>query len=243
MLFALFCFQHAFGLFSYASMFVHVLVAFSSCFMPCLDPSFLCVDVWVYMLTRLILCLWLCLAQIYMFVCMFYAPMPMSMLVTCLYAWVCVLPCLYVYIYMLRCISTCLHTHFHAYMCRLVCLHAQIDVLYMIYAIIYVLVCFTPLFCAQAQTLFVMPCAIVALLLLLSHFLVYWPNRQDLIQTLWSLSLSIHQGPHQRVWIILFACLCLLASMLYAYASLSFQALPCLMPSAGLILFGYIRHP
>ena len=41
--------------------------------------SFPCVDVWVYMLTCLILCLRLCLAQIYMFVCIFYAPMPMSM--------------------------------------------------------------------------------------------------------------------------------------------------------------------
>ena len=34
----------------------------------------------------------------------------------------------------------------------------------------------------------------------------------------------MYQGPHQRVWIILFACLCLLASMLYAYASLSWRS-------------------
>ena len=138
--------------------------------------SFPCTDVWVYMLTCLILCLRLCLAQIYMFVCMFYAPMPMSMLVTCLYAWVCILPCLYVYIYMLRCISSCLHVHFNACMCRLVCLHAQIDFFYMLYAIIYVLTCFTPCLCALAQTLFVMPCVVVALLFILSHFLVFWPN-------------------------------------------------------------------
>ena len=233
MILALSYFQYAFQL---ISIYFHVCSCVSCLFYMyyavchALDAqifSFPCTDVSVYMLTCLILSLRLCLAQIYMFVCMVYAHTPMSMLVTSLYAWVCVLPCLYVYIYMLRCISTCLHVHFHANMCRSVCLHAQIDVLYMLSAIIYVLACFTSCLCAQAQILFVMPCAIVAHLFLLSHFLVFWPNGQDPIQTLWSLSSSIHQGPHQRVWIILFACLCLLASILYACAILSCSRLCC----------------
>ena len=43
---------------------LHVYLSFlhALCFMPCLDPSFLCVDVWIYMLTCLISCLWLCYA-------------------------------------------------------------------------------------------------------------------------------------------------------------------------------------
>ena len=59
--------------------------------------------------------------------------------------------------------------------------------------------------------MFVMPCAIVALLSLYLSFLRFG---------LWSLSSSIHLGPYQRVWITHFACLCLLASMLYACVSL-----------------------
>ena len=124
--------------------------------------------------------------------------------------------------------STCLDVHSHAYMhiSMLMCVERCVYMLRLLfstllYAIIYVLMCFSPCLCAQAQTLFVMPCAIVTFLFLLSHFLMFWSNGQDLIQTLWSLSSFIHQGPHQRVWIILFACQCLLASMLYACASLS----------------------
>ena len=109
---------------------------------------------------------------------------------------------------------------FHAFMLASTCLDVHLHA-YMHISIIYMLACFTPCLCAQAQTLFVMPCVIVALLFLLSHFLMFWPNCQDLIQTLWSLSSSIHQGPHKRVGSPLFACQCLLASMLYAYISLS----------------------
>ena len=167
----------------------------------------------------LISCLWLCLAQIYMLVCMFYAPMLMSYAFTCLYAWICVLPCFYAYIHMLRCTFTCPHAYFHAYTCRSVCLHAQIDVLYMLYAIIYVLVCSIPCLSAYTQAMFVMPCATVALLSFFSLFLMFWLIGSNLIQTVWSLLSSIHQGPHQRVWITLiymsmFSCFYALSSML-----------------------------
>ena len=131
---------------------------------------------------------------------------------TCLYALVWVLPCLCVQIYMLKYISTCLHAYFHAYMCRSRCLHTQIDVLYMPYAIFHVLVHFMPCLCAQAQTLFVMPCAIIAPLFLLLNFLVFQPNGQDPIQTLWSL----------HVYACLLLCFMLvLASLVLGFAMFS----------------------
>ena len=216
--------------------FLHAL-----CFISCLDPSFLCVDVWVYMLTCLISCLQLCLAQIYMFVCLFYAHMRMSMP-----SHACMLRFVFFHAFMLT--STCLDVHLHAYMhiSVLICIDWCIYLLRLMcstcfYAISHVLTCFMPCLCAYAQTLFVIPCVIVALLFLLSHFLVIWPNGQDPIQTLCSLSSSIHQGPHQRVWIIPI-CMSRLACF-YALClcqPLQFQALPCLTPSATLILFGYI---
>ena len=51
----------------HVSMLVYMFICLSYmlyalCFMSCLDPSFLCVDVSIYMLTCLISCLWLCLA-------------------------------------------------------------------------------------------------------------------------------------------------------------------------------------
>ena len=188
--------------------------------------SFPYTDVWVYMLTCLILCLWLCLTQIYMFVSMFYAPMPKSMSVTCLYAWVCVLPCLYAYIHMLRCTFTCLHAYLHGYMRRSVYLHAQINAFYMLYAISHMLACFMPCLCAQAQTFFVMPCAIIALLFHLSYFLVFWPNGSDPIQTLWSLSSSMYHGPYQKgldhSYLHVYACLLLCFMLVLASLVLGF---------------------
>ena len=43
-----------------------------------------------------------------------------------------------------------------------------------------------------------MPCAIVAFLFILSHFLMFWPNGSNSIQTLWSLSSSMYHGPYQK---------------------------------------------
>ena len=85
---------------------------------------------------------------VYVFISMLYGQI---LVFTCLYAWICVLPCLYAYILMLRCTFTCLHAYFHAYMCRSVLLHAQIDVLFMLYAIIYVLVCFTHVYVVKPR--------------------------------------------------------------------------------------------
>ena len=70
--------------------------------------------------------------------------------------------------------------------------------------------------------MFVKPCAIVAFLFLLLHFLVFWPIGLRPIWTLWSLSLSIHLGPHQRVWITLFLHVyaCLLLCFMHVLTSL-----------------------
>ena len=75
----------------------------------------------------------------------------------------------------------------------------------------------------------------------LSFFLMFWPNGQDPIQTLWSLSLPVHLVPHQRVWITPI-CMSMLARS-YALClcqPFQFKALPCLMPLAGLWLCGYV---
>ena len=133
---------------------------------------------------------------------------------TCLHAWICVLPCFYAYIHMLICTFTCLHAYLRAYMNRSVYLHTLIDAFYMLYAISHVLVCFMPCLCAQAQTLSVMPCAIVALLCLglmvRTRFRPY----------------GLCHRPYTKAHIkefgsFLLACLCLLVSMLYACVSLS----------------------
>ena len=199
--------------------------------------SFPCTDVQVYMLTCLILCLRLCLASTYMFVCMFYAPMPMSMLVTCLYAWVCVLPCLYVYIYMLTCAFPCLYvqigvftcldqSYLHAFMPLSRCLRASRH--------IYVL---RPRPCLSCHVLLQPFCSFYRIFLCFSL----------LVQTR-SRSYVFCHHPYTKTHIKgfgspLFACLCLLAFMLYALCQpLQLQVLPCLAPSVGLILFGYIQH-
>ena len=103
-------------------MIVHVLVAFSSCFM-------------LYAMFRSFILMCWCLGQhahmldimssampyLDLYVCMHVlCSYAYAYAFTCLYAWVYFLPCLYVYICMLRCISTYLHAYFHAYMCRCV---------------------------------------------------------------------------------------------------------------------------
>ena len=83
----------------YARLHIYLSFLHALCFMPCLDPSFLCVDVSIYMLT----------CQIHMFVCMFYAPMPMSMTSNA-----CMLGFVFFHAFMLT--STCLDVHSHAHM-------------------------------------------------------------------------------------------------------------------------------
>ena len=102
---------------------LHVFLSFlhALCFMPCLDPSLLCVDVgstcphaWYHAYGYALLSS----------TCLYACSMLLCLCLTCLYAWLCVLPCFCAYIHMLRCTFTCLHAYFHAYMCRSVCLHA-----------------------------------------------------------------------------------------------------------------------
>ena len=156
-------------------------------------------------------CLDLCVS---VFISMIYGQI---LVFTCLYAWIHVLSCLcawvlHVYMHVSKpiCLDLCFHMpmcldlcSLHA-LCHLPCacaLHAMFACLDLGY------VCHAMCYCSLFVTVY--------------FFLVFWPNGQDLIQTLWSLSLSTHQGPHQRVWITLFACPCLLASMFYAYVKLS----------------------
>ena len=127
--------------------------------------------------------------------------------------------------YMFRCMFLCLYVQIYVS----TCLCAWIYVLYLFYTISHVLVCSMPCLCAQAQSLFVMPRAIVALLSLLCLFFVFWPIGLNLIQTLWYLSSFIHQGPHQRVWIIpilhVYACLLLCFILILASLDLGFATL------------------
>ena len=194
--------------------FLHAL-----CFVPCLDPSFLCVDVWIYMPTCLISYLWFlpCLDQhVCMHVLCSYAYVYAF---TCLYAWVCVLPCLYVYIYMLRCISKRLHAHFHAYMCSWC--------IYMLRSMSST--CFINLSCA---------CMLYALFMCLGLDFVCHAMCQPfcsfyhiflcfgLMVRTRSRPYGFFHRPYTKAHIkgfgsFIFKCLCLLVSMLYACVSLS----------------------
>ena len=142
-------------------------------------------------------CLDLC---VYMFISMLYGQI---LVFTCLYAWIYVLPCLcakFLYVYMHVCLDLCF-LHVSCYFpcaCTLYAMFTCLDLGY---------VCHVMCYCSHFVTL--------------SFFLVFWSIGSDSIQTLWSLSSSIYQGPYKRVWIILFSCLCLLASMLYTCVSLS----------------------
>ena len=193
--------------------------------------SFPCVDVWVYMFTCLISCLWLCFMLLYLCLDLHVCTHVLCSYTyvyafTCLYAWICVLPSFYAYIHTLGCTFTCLHAYLHGYMHRSVYLHAQINAFYMLYAISHMLACFMPCLCAQAQTFFVMPCAIIALLFHLSYFLVFWPNGSDPIQTLWSLSSSMYHGPYQKgldhSYLHVYACLLLCFMLVLASLVLGF---------------------
>ena len=114
MFLALSCSQHVLSLDPCSSMLVYMLFVLIYMFYALCHAldfqifSFACVDVWVYMLTFLILCPWPCLAQIYMFVCMLYASMPMSMP-----SHACMLGFVFFHPFMLT--STCLDAYLHAY--------------------------------------------------------------------------------------------------------------------------------
>ena len=134
-------------------------------------------------------------------------------------------------------------TFFHAFMLTFTCLDVHLHAYTHISMPMHLELCFCMLVCLDLCSLnalcyFPYACALCAMFVCLdlsyvchamcycslfftsSFFLVFWPIGSDPIYTLWPFSSSIHQGPHQRVWIIpIFACLCLLASMLYACVS------------------------
>ena len=168
-------------------------------FMPCF-PFYVDVRLHAHMLDIMSMVMSCLDLHVCMHILCFYAYIRVF---TCLYAWIHVLPCLrtsflhvHLNVFMLICLDLC----FHMPMCLDLCsLHT---------------LCYLPcacvlhaMFVCLGLDLFVMPCAIVALL---SHYLSF------LRFGLWSLSSSIHLGPYQRVWITRFSCLCFLSSMLYA---------------------------
>ena len=119
-----------------------------------------------------------------------------------------VLPCLcakFLHVYMYVSMPICLDLCFHMPMCL------DLRSLYVL--------CYFPCACALRVMFVCLDLGYVchamcycSLFVALSFFLVFWPISLDSIWTLWSLSLSIHLGPHQRVWIIFFhvyACLLL----------------------------------
>ena len=211
-------------MFFHACLHVICLDLHALCFMPCfpmLCSSFLFyVDVRVtcshacmmlLAMPYLDLCVDVCISMLYGQILVF----------TCLYAWIHVLPCLcarLVHVDVYVSLPTCLDLCFH----MLVCLD-----LYSLHALYYL-----PCLCDQTQAMFVMPCAIVALLFLLSCFLVFWPISLDPIQTLWSLSSSIHQGPLQKgldcSYLHVYACLLLCFMLMLVFLVLGFAMLDAL---------------
>ena len=127
-----------------------------------------------------------------------YAYIPRSMS-SHAYARIHILPCLCARIYMFTCMFLCVQGQILVF----TCLCAWIYILYVLYAIFHMFVRFMPCLCAQTQAMFVMPCAIVTLLLLCFSFclLAYWlgPNLDPMVFVI-----ILYLGPHQRVWITLF---------------------------------------
>ena len=91
--------------------------------------------------------------------------------------------------------STCLHTCFYAYMSRSMLSHA--NVLGSMSSTCFMLS--SMCFCASCYVCHAM--CYCSPFVAFSFFIVFWPNGQDPIQNIWSLSSSIQQGPHKRVWI------------------------------------------
>ena len=118
--------------------------------------------------------------------------------------------------YMSMCMFLCLYDQIYFFRCLCTWIH----VLYMLYTIFHVLVCSMPCLCAQTQAMFVMPCAIVALLSFCLSFLCFgllvWTSRPY----------GFFHFPYNLAHIkgfgsSLFVCLCLLVSTLYTCVSLS----------------------
>ena len=207
----------------------------SLCFMLMLGLCAYMLDI----MSMVMLCSNLCVCTLFV---TFYAQIRIC---TCLYAWIHVLPC--------PCTSFHMPTHMLPCLCLDLCLCAQIYVFKCLCAQIYALLalCHLPCACVLHAMFVCLDQGYVCLALCycspfvaLPFFLAFWPIGSDPIQTLWSLSSSIHLGPYQRVLITpicMFVLACFYASCLCQ--PLLFQALPRLMPLAGIWLCGCIRCP
>ena len=121
------------------------------------------------MLTCLYDVVGLCLAWIYVSMCLFPCYMVRS---ESSHAYMLGFIFFHVYVlsfYMFTCMFLCLYVQIYV----LTCLYAWIYVLYVPYAIFHVLVCSMPCLCAQTQAMFVMPCAIIAILSLCLSLLCF----------------------------------------------------------------------
>ena len=142
--------------------------------------------------------------------------------------------------YMFTCMFLCLYVQIYVF----TCLCAWIYVLYMLYAIFHVLVRSILCLCAQIQAMFVMPCAIVALLSLYLSFLCF-----GLLVWTRSRPYGLCHYPYTLAHIKGFGSFLFCMSMLACFCALClcwpllFQALPRLMPLASLWLCGYTRRP
>ena len=155
---------------------------------------------------------------------------------TCLYTWICVLPCFYARIHMLRCTFTCLYAYFHAYMSRSMLSYACVlgymfSTCFMLSSMCLCTPCHVfvprPRLCLSCHVLLQPFCCFV----FLSCVLAYWfrPNLDPMVfvivHTPWPISKGLDH-PYLYVYAYFHAlCLC---------QPLQFQALPCLIPLAGL---------
>ena len=141
-------------------------------------------------MSTIMLCSNLCVCMIF---AMFYAQIYIC---TCLQAWIHVLPCIYASFHM--------PTHVLPCLCLDLCLCAQIYVFTCLSTRIYTLLalCHLPCTCALHAMIVCLDLGYVCLAMCycspfvaLPFFLAFWPIGSNPIQTLWSLSQSIHLGP------------------------------------------------
>ena len=167
--------------------------------------------------SHICICCWLRFARIYVF--MHFLPCLMLRSIS-VHVYMLGFIFFHVYVlsfYMFTCMFLCLYVQIYV----LICLCVWIYVLYMPYAIFHAFVRSMPCLCAQTQAMFVTPCAIITLLSICLSLLCF------------GLMVGTQSRPYgfcHRLYTLahirgfgspLFACLCLLTSMLYACVSLS----------------------
>ena len=148
---------------------------------------------------------------------------------TCLYSWICVLPCFYAYTYMLTCISPCLYAQIGIFTCLHRCVLLALChlscacMLYILFMCLGLdLVCHAMCYCSPFVSFY---------RIFLCVSLMIWTRSRP-----FGLCHRPCTMAHiKRVWIIPI-CMSMLACF-YALClcqPLQFQALPCLAPSVGL---------